>query len=337
MPKLILQETQSDKEQSFNFDREIITLGRAGINSIVLHSEKISRTHAKIIPDGNDFYIIDQSSLAGTKLNNINLPKNEKYILKHNDIIAIDKYNIQFQLIDEMLNQSFNDITDSDILEVKLLKKVLKALDRETIPSLEVLNGASEGKKFFITDDIEEVTIGRDMNADFPIEEYVISRSHAKIMRKWSGLIIIDLESKNGVFVNNRRVKEEFLHDGDRIAFGTIVLIFRNPKEINLDEIGKHLQKDKKAEVKAKVEIKEKKEEVVHETDEEDKEVSYTGKELSEDEQIELVEKIKKKEYPAPNRKKERIKFGLLELGLIGLGALIGIVAIILIIRVIFF
>lgn len=335
MPKLIVKEKGSETEKDFSFEREEILLGRADISGVVLEGSGVSREHAKIFPEGKDFFIVDLESLGGTRLNGMPIPKHEKYILKHNDIITIENYDIKFQLIDEMLNQSFNDITDSDILEVKLLKKVLRALDRESIPSLEVLNGTAEGKKVFITDDITELTIGRDSLCDFPIEEYVISRKHAKIVRKWGGIIIQDLHSKNGVYVNNRKVTEEFLHDGDRIALGTIVMIFRNPKEVSIEEISKQMEKEKRAEVKVEAQTKvDVEEEAVSEEDDED--LSVASEAPPEEEQKKLVERIKKREYPVPHKKKQKIRFSAIELSLLGVGILIFLFAIIMIVNVIF-
>lgn len=335
MPKLILKQKGEGEEKTFNFEREEILLGRDKINTVTLEGAGVSRKHAKIFPDGKDFYLIDLESTGGTKLNGMRLPKNEKYILKHNDIINIEKYDLKFQLIDELLTRSFNDITDSDILEVKLLKKVLRALDRESIPSIEVLNGTAEGKKAFLPDEVTEMTIGRDPMNDFTIEEYVVSRKHAKIAKKWGGVMIQDLGSKNGVYVNNRRVTEEFLHDGDRIALGTIVLMFRNPKEIDLEEMSKRMIEDKRSKEPPPPTLElEKTEEPESQEDEE--EASFTGKEMSEEEQKELVKKVEKSQYPIPHTKKEKIKFSFMELCFIGLGLLVFIFAIIMIVNVIF-
>jgi len=49
----------------------------------------------------------------------------------------------------------------------------------------------------------------------------MISRSHARIVRSPDGLYSVeDLNSTNGLFVNDRRVKEQGLNDGDIIIFG---------------------------------------------------------------------------------------------------------------------
>jgi pSer/pThr/pTyr-binding forkhead associated (FHA) protein len=62
------------------------------------------------------------------------------------------------------------------------------------------------------------------------------------ISKKWGGITIRDLESKNGTFKNNRRIAEDYLHDGDRIALGTIVMQFRNPQEINIARLPESTQ-----------------------------------------------------------------------------------------------
>jgi len=217
---------------------EQITIGRQSGNKVLLKSKGVSRQHAKIVTDGENFYLIDLSSGNGTSLNGMRLSSNEKNLLRAGDIINIDEYNINFHDRDELFDMTnAEEITESDILEVKLLKKVLGAMDKETVPSVEVLNGSSEGKRFYFTDEMTEITIGRDPDCDFPINEHVMSRKHARLTKRWGGIAIRDMESKNGTFVNNHRVVEEYLHDGDRIALGTIVFIFRNPQEINLANI----------------------------------------------------------------------------------------------------
>lgn len=245
MPKLILQESGQTEEKVIHLGREA-TLGRLPQNNVQLKGAGISREHAKILFEDDQYYLIDLGSGNGTLLNGLLLKPNEKNILRNNDRITIENYHLKFWATDEIFEEKLKEeeeITDADILEVKLLKKILDAVDQETLPSLEILNGSQEGKRFFLTEDMQEITIGRDPACDFSIDEYVISRGHAKIHKKWGGIALTDLNSKNGSFVNNKRITEEFLHDGDRIALGTIVFLFRNPKEINIQQIGEELAK----------------------------------------------------------------------------------------------
>ncbi|MBI4126000.1 MAG: FHA domain-containing protein [Deltaproteobacteria bacterium] len=238
MPRLIISERGKEREEARDLKESPISIGRDQDNIITLASPGVSRRHADILFEDHLPFLVDHGGGNGTALNGKRLTPNERYPLKRGDVITIDTFDLRFapngdgsSILPE------DEVTETDVLEVKLLKKVLAALDRETYPSLEILNGADEGKKCYLDDTITEVTIGRDPDCSFSIAEHVMSRRHAKISKRWGGIFIRDLESKNGTFVNNRRVVEEYLHDGDRIALGTIVIMFRNPQEVNVAEL----------------------------------------------------------------------------------------------------
>jgi len=63
-------------------------------------------------------------------------------------------------------------------------------------------------------------TIGRTPENDLQVRESYISRSHAVIRLGPESAVIEDLGSRNGVFVNDRRVMRERLRDGDTVMFG---------------------------------------------------------------------------------------------------------------------
>ncbi|MBI4211896.1 MAG: FHA domain-containing protein [Deltaproteobacteria bacterium] len=238
MPRLVISEGEGRTNHPHDCLEPVITIGRSSQNTIVLPKATVSREHAKIVAEDGTFLAMDLGSENGTELNGRRLAAHEKNLLRHGDVLTIPPFQLTFmEREDKLMEAMEEEITGSDVLEVKLLKTVLSALDREMLPSFEVLNGVDEGKKFHLTDDVQELTIGRDPDAGVSINEHVISRHHAKIIKRWGGIAIRDLDSKNGTFLNNRRIVEEILHDGDRIALGTIVVMFRNPKEINLAEI----------------------------------------------------------------------------------------------------
>lgn len=69
--------------------------------------------------------------------------------------------------------------------------------------------------------------IGRQGDNDLTFEDPSVSRQHAEILRNPDGTYMVtDLESLNGVFVNNTKVLTSTLTDGDRIELGNIHLIF---------------------------------------------------------------------------------------------------------------
>jgi len=63
-------------------------------------------------------------------------------------------------------------------------------------------------------------TIGRTPDNDLQIRESYISRTHAVIRLGPDSAVIEDLDSRNGIYVNDRRVTREVLHDGDVVTLG---------------------------------------------------------------------------------------------------------------------
>lgn len=342
MPSLIIQERGTENAWSHECAEAAITIGRHASNTIQLPASGVSRRHAKIISEGENLYLIDLESGNGTSLNGTHLKANEKNLLCIGDTILIDSYDIRVNS-GEVTFKGFVDdeVTENDILEIKLLKKVLTALDRDISPSIEVLNGTGEGKKIFLAEENAEVTIGRDPECEFPLNEHVISRRHAQISRRWGGISIRDLESKNGTFVNSRRVVEEFLHDGDRIALGTIVFMFRNPQEINLANLEELQPKNKPQEVSPSdiPGIDESSEPAIEEeAPSTDEAQEQTPQEEERDDWNDAErDEPQLNDYPTPKPKKDSTKIlTLFEMGMIGLGGIILLLAILTIVNILF-
>ncbi len=78
--------------------------------------------------------------------------------------------------------------------------------------------------------------IGRAEDIDLTLRDPGISRRHASIEEGEGGqLVIRDLGSLNGLFVNNRQVKEAPLADGDRVTLGDHALHVIFPRPASAD------------------------------------------------------------------------------------------------------
>src|SRR6185503_17898400 len=66
-----------------------------------------------------------------------------------------------------------------------------------------------------------EMTIGRGKASDIRISSHFISRLHAKISTRGIATTIEDIGSKNGIFVNEHRIKRCVLHDGDVVSLAS--------------------------------------------------------------------------------------------------------------------
>lgn len=234
-PQIAVKNKRTGERQLYRMDQELITVGRDHANYVVLDGRTVSRKHVEILREGQQFFIKDLKSNNGTQLNEKTLTPNEKALLRSGDLIQVEDFDLQFLIPTTDRVEEIYEITDTDLLEVKMVKKLLKAMDRENAPSLEVLEGPQAGVLFALEEKNQDVVVGRDPACEFSIDSNVISRKHARVEKRFDTVILHDLDSKNGTFVNRERVKEKRLQDGDIIHLGTLALSFKNPQELSFD------------------------------------------------------------------------------------------------------
>ncbi|HEV8248265.1 MAG TPA: FHA domain-containing protein [Polyangiaceae bacterium] len=74
--------------------------------------------------------------------------------------------------------------------------------------------------------ELDEVVLGRGLDAQVSIESGAVSRRHASLVRSNERYTCVDLESSNGVFVNGERVSSKELRDGDSVQVGDALFVF---------------------------------------------------------------------------------------------------------------
>jgi pSer/pThr/pTyr-binding forkhead associated (FHA) protein len=102
-------------------------------------------------------------------------------------------------------------------------------LAAETSARLVVLTSELAGQEFSLAR--ASVVIGRTDENDVVINHRSISRHHAKIVREGDRYTIVDLQSANGVRVNNEDYERIELHAGDVVELGHVKLRFVGPFE----------------------------------------------------------------------------------------------------------
>lgn len=66
----------------------------------------------------------------------------------------------------------------------------------------------------------QPVTIGRGPDNDIQIDNLAVSSHHAKVYSEEGKLVIEDLNSLNGTFINNQRIQRVALKQGDQVLIG---------------------------------------------------------------------------------------------------------------------
>lgn len=84
-----------------------------------------------------------------------------------------------------------------------------------------VLIGSVAGRELRFPLFKDRLTIGRARQNDIQLKSSCVSRRHAVIVADGVATRVIDWGSKNGVYVNSKRVTEHFLANGDAVRIGT--------------------------------------------------------------------------------------------------------------------
>jgi|GEM_PF-6754552 len=135
-------------------------------------------------------------------------------ILKHGDVLVI--------------GQSRIEVTDSQVNPLCNRKKNDLPCDISVHWRLMALSSALEGHTFVIS---HNAILGRDTQCHIVLRSIYVSKQQAQFVIKNNQLAIIDLDSSKGTFVNKRRIKQQFLKDGDHIMFGALPFKLAAPKK----------------------------------------------------------------------------------------------------------
>ncbi len=86
-----------------------------------------------------------------------------------------------------------------------------------------VIAGEDIGRKYEIKKN--ELVIGRGETCDIFVDDEDVSRNHARVEVMAESILLTDLGSTNGTFVNGAKINEHRLADGDRIQIGSTTIL----------------------------------------------------------------------------------------------------------------
>jgi pSer/pThr/pTyr-binding forkhead associated (FHA) protein len=87
---------------------------------------------------------------------------------------------------------------------------------------LVILNQGMIGRSFELN--VERTTVGRVEDNTFQIADPSVSSHHAEIVLKGADLLIRDIGSTNGSFINGEKITEAVLQPGQILRFGQVEL-----------------------------------------------------------------------------------------------------------------
>jgi hypothetical protein len=117
-------------------------------------------------------------------------------------------------------------VEEDDTKEIvsKKAARYLANATRVTVSRLVLIKEGVETSLPLIKD---SYTLGRHRNNDIVITDPKASSFHARIDRSPDGFVIVDLQSRNGCWLNGKRVETALLRTGDDVRLGMARLIYR--------------------------------------------------------------------------------------------------------------
>jgi pSer/pThr/pTyr-binding forkhead associated (FHA) protein len=189
-------------------------IGRAEDNEIVLSDVGVSRRHAQIYVGRGEVTVEDLGSGNGTWCNGY---KVESQVVHDGDEIVIDPFTLVFRVRGHARSGS------------PVASSRNPAPARSPTARLDVVAGAGiAGQSYTITH--RGLSIGRSEDRDVVIPDPAASRHHCQLTMQGGEVVLRDMGSANGVFVNAVRVRECTLADGDLVRIGNTEMRFVRPE-----------------------------------------------------------------------------------------------------------
>lgn len=181
-----------------------IIISNDGNGDLLFDATSPDSSKIKIHFENERPYLADMTFNQPIFINGQAIPPGSKRALKHADIIQIG--NSTFEISDP------KSVVDK-------LKSSNNPSDTESHWRLQAVGNWLDGQVFTLKG---KTIIGRDSSCTITIPGSHLSRRHAEFLALGPKLLMKDLDSSNGSFVNGNRCKEAQLNDGDEIRLDVL-------------------------------------------------------------------------------------------------------------------
>lgn len=188
------------------------TVGKTPVNDIVIDEEGVNGFHADLKVEGDRVILSDVNTDTGTWLNGEKLTG--PVDLNAGDVITIQ--GVELEVVEAADEESKTLVlSGTALLEMGAGGWALVAD-----------SGPEKGQIIPVKD---KITIGRALECDLSILEPGLSRHHAELSLVDDELVLTDLNSSNGTFVNGEKIQEQHLKEGDVMQFDKVRFVVTAP------------------------------------------------------------------------------------------------------------
>ncbi|MDI1242805.1 MAG: FHA domain-containing protein, partial [bacterium] len=230
-----LEFVNDSSRQPVTLNKPSVWLGREPACEIIFDASSgtVSRKHAEIRVEDGEYVVVDNKSFNGTLVNDQRITS--PIPLYHNDEITLGiggpilKFLSPTRIApagaDVAGQRSVQSIPSVALMDAGSPKTIVfnkgaassPKLDAGTSAEPQLLMSVGFGNK-------NSLSIGRDDSNDISLDGLQISKLHAKLTRSGADVVIEDLGSTNGVFINGNRASRQAIRPEDSVQIGTFII-----------------------------------------------------------------------------------------------------------------
>ena len=210
-----------------------IRIGRRGDIEVPLPYSVLSGLHARLTRAEAGWEVEDLGSTNGTRLNGEPLVAHQPRAIAPGAQIALGPITLVFDGAAPSVRGSERTAS----IARRLVADLLAASPDAGAPVLAIADGVPPGPPLRLAALDRRYVIGRGETCDLRLASDEVSREHATIVRRWDAVIVQDLDSKNGITINDRSGGELRMRDGDLLRIGPATLRLSDPADRYLREI----------------------------------------------------------------------------------------------------
>lgn len=205
---IVIEDRHGTPVQEVTLDAGERIVGRYRECDIILPSENVSRRHARLLVEGGRLFVEDLNSANGVFVNGERI--RERTALADGAFVRLGDFTVRVR--------GAGGREGPSAAHVRLI-----------------------GRNLFVTDQVFEVdratlVVGRGRDAGITLPDPSVSRVHARLISQPDGhLLVEDMGSANGTFVNNQRVRIWQLAEGDLLRFGNVEFLVEIPTADTVD------------------------------------------------------------------------------------------------------
>ena len=218
-----------------------LVIGRRRGSDIELPFASVSEQHARLSRGEKGWLVADLDSANGTFLNGRQLTPLVPQAFSVGDVLRLASVDLVFEGVGPLVQGAGGQgaqFESTATLARRLVSDLFGTSRPAEVARVVVGDGPAQGRELRLEAAGRRYLVGRGTGCNLVVPDDDISREHAEFERRWDGVFVRDLDSKNGVVLRGERLAgERRLSDGDVLRLGQTTFRLDDPEDRYLRQL----------------------------------------------------------------------------------------------------